>query len=95
MGDTASNVGALAHYSSGARQGYRVWVHLGQLHVMSGDSADSDFAAFRTAVLNDAPNNDLDDLGVEAWGSWYTTNVAGVSGARTQLRLAVAELVAP
>lgn len=95
MGDTASNIVAGPHMHGGQRAGYRVHYHLGESVSMSPDATATAFANFRMAALNAASDSDLDELGVTAWGSWYTTWIASSSAARSNLRGGMAYLTAP
>lgn len=95
MGDNAVNIVPGPHMTGGSRAGYRVHYHYGQAAEMSPDATATNFGNFRMAALNNASDNDLDALGVTAWGSWYTTWIASSSAARDNLRAAMAYLTAP
>ena len=89
MGDNAVNIIAGAHSSGGVRQGYRVHYHYGSTVNTSGDATPTAWANLKLAVANNAPDNDLDQLGATAWGSWYTTWISG-TGSRADLRVSLA-----
>ena len=96
MGIGVPNAGAFKHSSGGAFAGYRAWAHQTSLGVdtMSGDCSAALMRDVWDAVGSKASDAVLDAAGYAAWGSWYTTFIAG-NDFRADLRNSVDGLKRP
>lgn len=92
MGVGVPNVYLHIHASQGAIQGYALRVHQSSLSLdtTSAECSPSDFADVWDAVDAGASDAVLNTVGIAAWGQWWTSYVSGTTGARAEVRGAVA-----
>ena len=84
MGVGVPNVYLLIHASQGAIQGYALRAHQTSISLesTSDECSPSAYQDVWDAVLN--------TVGIAAWGQWWTAYISGTSGARAEVRTAVA-----
>ena len=92
MGVGVPNAGLLIHASQGAIQGYKLWIHQDSISLdsWSAECSPSAYQDVWDAVNGGASDAVLNTVGIAAWGQWWTTYISGTSGARAEVRTAVA-----
>lgn len=97
MGIGIPNIYLHLHVSGGVLQGLSLRAHQTSLGLDTLSSETTPALARDVWDVVDAKGTDsaLDTAGVAAWGSWYTSYIAGTSGARAQLRVLMEAIKRP
>lgn len=92
MGVGVPNVYLLIHASQGAIQGYALRAHQTSISLesTSDECSPSAYQDVWDAVNGGASDAVLNTVGIAAWGQWWTAYISGTSGARAEVRTAVA-----